>query len=290
MINYVIPFGIGVIMLGIGLELTLKDFMRVFTAPKAILVGLASQMILLPTIAFGLAIASGLSPHYQLGMVLIAACPGGTASNLVTHLLKGRVALSVSLTAFNSFLTLLTIPLIVSGASEYFLSTQTQIDIGFFGVFQQVLFTVVLPVFCGMLLRHRFQDRLERIRKNLKYYLTFFLLLIFAISAWQSFGSARQFNGQNTFIALTGFLLLLNLSTIGIGYLWARITGIKHRGSYTIGIEMGLQNSALALAIAQQSLDHPMVVRTALIYASFSFFVTLGMGWLLKNYPGFNYR
>src|SRR5690554_1430763 len=112
-LDFLLPISIAVIMFGIGLGLTVSDFKRVLVSPKAVLFGLFGQLILMPLIGFGIAFAFDLDPIYQLGIVLIAACPGGTSSNIVTYMLNGRVALSVSMTAFNSFLIVLTIPLVL---------------------------------------------------------------------------------------------------------------------------------------------------------------------------------
>ncbi|PKR80405.1 hypothetical protein CW751_10065 [Brumimicrobium salinarum] len=119
-LDYLLPISIAIIMYGIGLGLTVTDFKRVLIAPKAVFFGLLGQLVLMPLIGFGIAFSFNLDPIYQLGVILIAACPGGTSSNIVTYMLRGRVALSVSMTAFNSFLIILTIPIILEIAFGLF--------------------------------------------------------------------------------------------------------------------------------------------------------------------------
>ena len=112
--SVVLPASLAVIMLGMGLSLVIDDFKRVFQYPKAVLIGLTNQMILLPVIGFLIAIAFQLPPTMAVGLMILAACPGGVTSNLITHVAKGDIALSITMTAIASFLTVITIPIIIS--------------------------------------------------------------------------------------------------------------------------------------------------------------------------------
>ena len=123
-----LPLALGIIMLGLGLSLTLDDFKRVVLYPKAILIGLVCQMILLPTICFVIALTFGLPPELAVGLMLLAASPGGATANLYSHLSKGDVALNISLTAVNSLLTLFTLPFIVNFSIGYFLEVKQEIE------------------------------------------------------------------------------------------------------------------------------------------------------------------
>jgi BASS family bile acid:Na+ symporter len=139
------PLSIALIMFGIGLELSFKNFIRVFFQPKSILTGLASQLFLLPIISFLLIFFWPIDPVYKIGIMLLAACPGGTASNLVTKMLKGRVALSVSLTAFNSFIILFSIPLVVQFSFMVFGEKGQEISLSFGETMRDILFTAIAP-------------------------------------------------------------------------------------------------------------------------------------------------
>lgn len=281
--DQLMAMAIAFIMFGIGLNLAFKDFLRVFLRPKAILTGLFAQIILLPLIAFLIIYWWPIDPIYKAGFVLIAAAPGGTASNLVTHMLQGRVALSVSLTSFNSFLILLTIPLLVSLGLGIFLGTETHIEIAPADTFREILFTVVLPVVTGVLVNRYTPDQFtESLRQPLRIILPALLLGVFLIALF--LGEADQPTELLKNLELFFPLLLLNASTMACGYYFARWLGIKHDGRYTIAVEMGLQNSALAIFIASQVLGSPEMALVAVIYTSFSFISTWFFAWLMKHY------
>ncbi|WP_424963803.1 bile acid:sodium symporter family protein [Ekhidna sp.] len=280
--EFLIPIAIAIIMWGIGLNLTFNSFKRVFVEPKAILTGLALQLIMLPIVGFLIVFMWDIAPAYKVGIVLIAACPGGTASNLVTHMLNGRVALSISLTAFNSFMILFTIPLITSGSMELFMNSNQKVPLSFWDTFTNVGATVIVPVLIGLLIRHYFTAFADQLKPYLRFVLPATLLVVFLIVGLDSIGgeSGRSI-WEKMVIAVP--LLLLNLGTILIGYWVAGQFRINHDGRYTIAIEMGLQNSALAIFIGSQIIQNPDVVLVAIIYSSFSFFTTLGLAYLLSK-------
>src|SRR5690554_3176957 len=180
-LDYLLPVAIAVIMFGIGLGLTVADFKRVFIAPKAVLFGLFGQLFLMPLIGFGIAFAFNLDPIYQLGIVLIAACPGGTSSNIVTYMLNGRVALSVSITAFNSILIVLTIPFILDLAFSLFWTSSKEVELSMYNTFKEVGLTVFIPVTGGLITRHYIPELVEKIRKSLRYILPGILFLVFLL-------------------------------------------------------------------------------------------------------------
>ncbi len=282
--DYLMPGAIAFIMLGIGINLKFKDFTRVFLKPKAILTGLASQLFALPLLAFALVYFWPLEPIYKAGIILIASAPGGTASNLVTHMLKGRVALSVSLTSFNSFAILFTIPLYVSLALEIFLGAEnTHISIGLTDTFKEILFTVVLPVVAGIgLNQYGPSEYLEKVKPALRILLPATLLGVFALALFvEDDGQPTAFlENLNLLIPL----VLLNAITMFFGLYVSRYMGIKHDGAYTIAVEMGLQNSALAIFIASSVLNSSEMALVAVIYSSFTFFSTWFIAWLMKHY------
>lgn len=159
-----LPIALAIIMFGLGLTLTVADFARVGRAPKAAILALACQTLLLPAICFGLVIAVNLDPLLAVGMMLLAASPGGTTANLFSHLAGGDVALNITLTAINSVLAVITIPVVVNASAAYFLGSSTDIGLPVDKVLA-VVAIVLVPVAIGMVVRHRFggfADRMER--------------------------------------------------------------------------------------------------------------------------------
>ncbi len=285
--DLLMPIAIAIIMFGIGITLKFKDFTRVFTHPKAILTGLGCQLVLLPLIAFIIIYFWPIEPAYKVGIILIASVPGGTASNLVTHMLKGRVALSVSLTSFNSFAIIFTIPMYVSLALLLFMGEQTEIKINFANTFKEILLTVIIPVVAGILANEYTPTSFtDKIRQPSRIILP---LLLIAIVAYAMFsgdgGNAKSILSD---IHLVFPLLLLNISGMLTGFYLSKGMGINHSGNYTIAIEMGLQNSALAIFVASQILVNDQMETIAVLYGAFSFFTTLAGAWALKKY--FNSR
>lgn len=275
------PIALAIIMFGIGLNLKFSDFRHVLTAPKAVLFGLFGQMVLLPIIALIIAFAYPMDPVYKLGLVLIAACPGGTASNLVTFLLKGRVALSVALTAFNSFLIVLTIPLLVRLGSYLFLGEEQRVQLGFGYVLEEIAYTVIIPVLAGMLFNTWRPEWTEKLKKPLRYILPGILLVVFSIVLFSNDGGGAYEILANFHLLIP--VLLLNLLTMIVGYFSSAWAGIRHTGRYTIAIEMGLQNSALAIFLATNVLEQEGLALMAVIYGSISFFVTIGVGYVMQH-------
>lgn len=282
LLDYLLPISIGVMMFGIGLNLEYKDFKRVFTAPKAVLFGLFGQLILLPLVGFGIASLFPISPIYKLGIVLIAACPGGTSSNIMTYMLKGRVALSVSITAFNSFLIVLTIPIILNLAFQTFLGQSEQIELSMTSTLLEVVYTVLLPVSAGCIVHHYFWKSIERFKSSLRYILPVVLLIVFSIVLLEEQGSGGKSLSEywNLFIPA----LLLNVFVMFMGFFMSGWVGINHDGKYTIAIEMGLQNSALAIFLANNVLNIDGLSVIAVLYGGFSFFSTLIVAYVMKRW------
>ncbi|APG61011.1 hypothetical protein LPB144_11600 [Christiangramia salexigens] len=275
------PVSIGIIMFGIGLELKFKDFHRVFLQPKAVITGLMSQIFLLPALALGLVMFWPMDPVYKIGIMLLAACPGGTASNLVSKMLEGRVPLSVTLTAFNSFFILFTIPLIIELSYNLFGQEIQQIDLSFWETMREVLFSVVLPVLLGILIGGSLSDnQRSKIHKPLKYILPGVLLLA-VITVLFLDKSNRNIN-YFEYTPLLIPLVIFNIVTIMAGFSISKTLELSHKSSFTIAIEMGLQNSVLALYIGDQLLENKDISLIAILYGSFSLITTFGLAYLLK--------
>lgn len=279
--HYLMPVAIAFIMFGVGINLRFVDFTLTFKKPKAVITGLLAQMVLLPIIAFVINYFFDMAAIYKVGFVLIAACPGGTTSNLVTLFLRGRLALSVSLTAFNSFLILFTIPLITNIALYVYEGLETEIELPILETTGNMLLTVLLPAFLGMLYRHYFPGIVHRTKKLINISMTLFLLFVFiGIFTFENAGSANL----SEYLFLLVPALLLNLISMIAGYLLALIIGIRNRGRFTIAIQVGLQNSALAIYVASKLIGQPEMAVVAIIYGSFSLFTTTLWAYLMKKY------
>jgi BASS family bile acid:Na+ symporter len=174
----VLPLALFIIMLGMGLGLTVADFKRIFVDPKAVILGLSAQLLLLPVVGFVLAMIFPLTPELAVGVMILAACPGGPTSNLVTYLVKGNVALSITLTAISSLITVLTIPLIVNLAMAHFMGSEVALQLPFLPTVLQIAVITLIPVSIGMAI-HRYTPRTAAaIEKWVKWLSLFFLALI----------------------------------------------------------------------------------------------------------------
>lgn len=279
--HFLMPAAIAFIMFGIGINLRFEDFKHTFKRPKAVITGLIAQMILLPCVAFLINLFFEIDPIYKVGFVLIAACPGGTTSNLVTLFLRGRLALSVSLTAFNSFLILFSIPIITAVALRVYEGSETHISLPVAETIGNMVLTVLLPTFVGMLYRHFFSRIVHQTKRIINISMTAFLLFVFVgIFAFQDAGAA----GLSDYLFLFLPAFLLNFLSMVVGYLFALISGIRNRGRFTIAIQVGLQNSALAIFIASKLLDQSEIAVVAIIYSSFTLFTTTFWAYLMKKY------
>lgn len=279
--HYLMPIAIAFIMFGIGINLRFVDFKQTFNRPKAVITGLAAQMVVLPIIAFIINIFFDIDPIYKVGFVLIAACPGGTTSNLVTLFLRGRLALSVSLTAFNSFLILFTIPLITNLALYLYEGLEANIELPLLETIGNMLLTVLLPTLVGMLYRHYFSGIVHRTEKIINISMSLFLLFVFVgIFAFENVGAAKL----SSYMYLFYPAVLLNFISMFVGYLLALATKIRNRGRFTIAIQVGLQNSALAIYVASKLLNQPEIAVVAIIYSSFSLFTTAFWAYIMKKY------
>lgn len=266
--SYLFSIAIALVMLVIGLSIQFQDFKRVYTQPKALISGLVLQMLVLPVVAFIIALVWPLDPVHQMGLVLIAACPGGTTSNLLSYLLKGRVALSVSLTSFNSFLILFTIPVILNLAGNIFNIPAGTVALSAWETLRTLLLTVILPVTTGILINQYFRKLADKLQQIIRTLLVAGLVTGLAYFLFKSANGASWFSSFQWFIFWPA--LALNISTIFIGWITGRLIGITKTGSYTIAIEMGLQNSALAIFIAGELIGNSSMTLVATLYGGFS--------------------
>ncbi len=238
-------------MFGMGLSLTLSDFKRIFIYPKAIIIGLCCQILVLPLIGFIIATTLNLSPTIAIGIMLLSACPGGPTSNMLTFLAKGDLALSVSLTAVASILTIFTIPIIVQFAIEEFSNESQIISVDAPTMIKQLMVIVLIPVSFGMWVKHRFERFASRMEKPVKIISAIiFILVVVGITI-----SIRDV--LMTYLNEAGLpAILLNVCTMTIGFTLAILFKLNKKQAISISIETGIQNATLAITLATIALNN----------------------------------
>jgi BASS family bile acid:Na+ symporter len=279
--EYFLPITLAIITLGMGLSLTDRDFKNIFTHPKAVVIGLCCQMILLPLIAWLIVRSINIDPLFKVGLMVIAACPGGATSNLITYLLRGNVALSISMTALNSLITLITIPLVVHFSIEAFINEDAAIHLNVGETIIKVLLITLVPAFAGTRIRKNYPVFSEKLERPLRVVLPLLLMVVYAgvIFIDQGTGEATR----SDFIRILPYALLLNILAMVSGFLAARLMRLRVVNQFTISIEVGLQNSALAIFVAATLLKSNEMALVPVVYGSFSFFSTLLFGWSVKK-------
>ena len=246
-VTKIAPIILALIMLGLGLGLKLDDFLRVFKAPKDFIVGFISQLIILPLVAYLLIIILRTPPEIAIGVMIIAAAPGGVTSNVLTKFADGDVALSISLTAVISLLSIITVPVIIFTSADLFGVTEISKNISMTGIAIKMFLVVTVPVILGMIIR-KFAENFIASKVNLFNKLNILLFVIFFIAAFY-----EERENILSFIMQAGVIsLTLNITMMVIAYYIAKIftSGIKQMK--TIALECGLQNGTLALFVSTQ--------------------------------------
>ena len=246
-VTKIAPIILALIMLGLGLGLKLEDFLRVFKAPKDFIVGFISQLIILPLVAYLLIIIFRTPPEIAIGVMIIAAAPGGVTSNVLTKFADGDVALSISLTAVISLLSIITVPVIIFTSADLFGVTEISKNISMTGIAIKMFLVVTVPVILGMIIR-KFAENFIASKVNLFNKLNILLFIIFFIAAFY-----EERENILSFIMQAGVIsLTLNITMMVIAYYIAKIftSGIKQMK--TISLECGLQNGTLALFVSTQ--------------------------------------
>jgi BASS family bile acid:Na+ symporter len=277
---YFLPFTLAIITLGMGLSITHADFKYVFYRPRAVIIGICCQLLLLPLIAFAIAALTNIDPYFKVGLIIIAACPGGATSNLITYLLNGNIALSITMTAINSILTLITIPIIISIALMVYLHTDAEIHLDVWDTILKVFLFTILPAYLGVTIRHRRSEFAQRLNRPLKVILPLILIVVFFGVVFIDRGAESA--TFSDFINLLPIALLLNISSMFFGWQIAWASRLKRRERFTIAIEVGLQNSALAIFVAGSLLENRLMALVAVVYGSITFFSTALFAWGIK--------
>ncbi|HEY5845377.1 MAG TPA: bile acid:sodium symporter family protein [Nakamurella sp.] len=273
----VLPVALIIIMLGLGLGLTRSDFERIGKHPTVSIVALVCQVLLLPAICFGLVLAFALPPELAVGMMLLAAAPGGTTANLVSHVFRGDVALNISLTAVNSVLSLLTLPIVVNLSVNYFGAATDRMGTQF-DTALDVFIIVLVPVVVGMLIRAwrpAWADRMAR-PVRVASLVILVLVLIGAIAAnWDLLASE--------FGRLAGIAVVFCLISLSVGFFVPRLFGAPHRQAIATSFEIGIHNATLAIVVAQTVLDSQELSLPAAVYGVLMLPLALAFGLLIRD-------
>lgn len=261
-VDVLLPLALGFIMFALGLTLTAADFSRLALRPRAVAVGLAGQIVLVPLVGFAVASLSGLPPAMAVGLMIVAACPGGASSGLITHLARGDTALSISLTAITSVASVVTLPFVLDLSLRHFLGAGVAADLPVGKLVRGVFFLTTVPVVLGMLVKRYRPALTARIAKSTERIATaLFLLIVLA-----TFASQRETLAAN--IAGVGPAALIhNVTVMLLGLGVAAGAGLAVRDRIAIGIECGLHNAAVGIFIAATVLGAPAMAVPSVVYA-----------------------
>ncbi|KJS12262.1 MAG: bile acid:sodium symporter [Hoeflea sp. BRH_c9] len=244
LVGVVLPLGLAFIMFSLGLGLTAADFLRMATRPYAFVIGALNQVVLLPIVTFLLVLAFGLGPELAMGFMILAFCPGGVTSNILTRLAKGDVALSVSLTAVISLASMITVPPLLALSISYFSGAEAEpVSIG--GIAVQLFLLTTVPIGIGLALRHFAPALTARIAPVVAQLANGLFVVIVGLALLVNW---------DVFIAnlpvLAPTILVLIVLLLALGYFVARVAGLSTAEVKTISIETGIQNSTLGITVA----------------------------------------
>ena len=255
-----LPLILAFIMFSLGLGLTPADFRRILAQPRALLVGVACHFVLLPLVCYLMLTLLGMGGVFAVGFMILAACPTGSTSNLLTYLARGDVALALSFTAVASVLTIFTLPLVVTWALGDFLGAARAVDVPVGLMMGQVALVLGVPVSLGMRARRRFTAWALRFEPRATKVATVLFVLIVVLAVAKNWALL-----VDNFGSLAPFAVALNLSMLTLGFAVAWAARLSYRQSVTLGIETAVQNAALALVIASTVLkDDAMAIPGAL--------------------------
>ena len=269
--SIIIPICLFLIMMGMGLTLIANDFKRVLKYPKAVGIGLTNQLLLLPIIGFALANIMPLEPEYAVGVMLLVLCPGGTTSNLFTYLAKGDVALSVTMTAIASVITVFSIPVVLSFSLVHFMGAGSEFQLPVLKTMITLIVLTIVPISIGMLIKHFAPKVADKSQLYVSRFGVIFLTLLVVFLIY-----VQRDIIVDAFIATGPVSLLLNLSTMALGYYSSKWFGLNLAQRTSITLEVGLQNSTLSIFMALTLLSNYDMSMMPAIY-TLVMFLTAGI-------------
>lgn len=273
-----LPAGLMFIMFSLGIGLALADFRRVFQHPRAFLVGVLCHFVLLPLVTFALVKAWGLSGALAAGFMIVAACPTGTTSNLLTYYARGDVALALSFTAFAGLVSIVTVPFIVGAAIGHFMGQSGEVKFPAGVMMVQIFLVMGVPVFAGMAVRAKWPGFVARWQKRLGT----IAAVLFLVIVLASIARHRALFFDNV-ATMAPIVLSINAALLALGYGLSRAVGVEKRQAVTVAIESSVQNATLAIVIASTILkDHVMMLPGA-IYGVLMYFTGFAFVWLARK-------
>jgi BASS family bile acid:Na+ symporter len=274
----ILPISLFCIMFGMGLSLRPLDFKKIVTSPKVVALGVCAQMLLLPFVAFIIAIVFKLPPEIAVGLIIIALAPGGATSNMFTYLSKGDVSLSITLTAIVSLIAPFSIPVLAGLSMEYFMSNHAAFNLPVVQTIVQLLVITVIPVLLGMFVLSRWQKFAKKIEPLLKWLSILFLILIIVLIVLKNSANMISYFSQAGLATLA-----LNLVALMLGYLLSKLAKLSHAQAVTIGFEVGIQNGTLALVVAGTLIGNQVMMIPAVTYSLIMFFSGSLFGWFMSK-------
>ena len=266
---------LALIMFGLGLSLTVGDFRRLLGQPRPVLLALVLQALVLPAICYGLIVALDVSPVYAVGLMLLAASPGGVSANLYSHLFGGNVAMNISLTAINTVLSIVSLPLIGNFAINTFARTGQVVPMQT-GKVMEVIVIVLVPVLIGMFVKSRAPAFAARSDKPMK---RFSMLVLAALAL---IAIAKEWSALTASFASIGLAVIaFNALSLGLGYYVPRLLGLDRPNAIAIGYEIGIHNSTLAIFVAVSVLGDFQLMVPAAIYSVSMYVLATAFGFLV---------
>lgn len=261
-----LPVSLFLIMIGMGMTLTPKDFHEVIVAPRATLFGLLAQVLLLPLVAFGLAMVLPLTPALAVGLIVIAACPGGSTSNLFAYLGRGDVALSIVLTVLASLITIVTLPMFASWGLKVFSDHVLEIQLPVTRTVVALVAIVLVPVLIGMTVR-KFAPRVAQRGEKLVGLFGLVVLVVVVAAIMMQLGERMlELLRQGGLAAI-----VLNIVGLLIGLAGGRLIGLPRQQAFTVAIELGIKNGTLGLLVTLTLLDSSEMSVPAAVYGVLMF-------------------
>lgn len=278
-----LPLALAFIMAGMGLSLQVSDFKKIISFPKAFLIGIVCQMFLLPLVGFLLISLFQIQGALAVGVMIIAACPGGATSNLISHLAKGDTALSISLTAVTSLVTVITIPLIVNYSIVHF-GEEGSVTLPLFKTIAQIFIITVIPVALGMYIKNKKPALSQKADQPVKFFSALFLALVIAAAI------IKERENLIELMQLTGPIMFsLNVGMMLLGFAIGKLFMLSARQSITVAIESGIQNGTLGIFIAATLLQNSTAAIPSAIYSLLMFltgFAVIMLGYrFIKTSP-----
>lgn len=273
--SVLLPAAIAVIMCSLGLTLTRDDFRRVLTAPRGVAIGMLNLALISPLLALAMAELFDLPPELAVGLVLLGASPGGMMANMLTHLSRGDTALSVTMTAISSVGAMITVPLFLSLASDHFGATELG-DVSMLGIVLRVFAITIVPVTIGMELRRRWPGRVEAAYPRVQR----ISLSLFALVVLGAIAAEHDTVGENL-ADVAGAALALNIAAMALSFAISKLARLDDRQATAIALELGVHNSALAIAVGASLADDLAI--PAAVYSTFMLFTGGIFAWTMSR-------